>query len=405
MEIVVMPIGELLPASYNPRKDLQPGDLEYRNLRRSIEEFSLVEPLVWNRRTGNLVGGHQRLKVLKEMGHKDVSVSVVDLSPEREKALNVALNKIQGDWDTSMLVELLEELEEKGQLQNTGFSRGDIDKLLAELEEVSLRKDREVKRKGNREYEIDLIYTLESDGTCCIATRAGFYYGMRSGGHCCPAAHRISMVENAVHDEAWERHAIHFLDNDYKQYDHKKHLDVVAQFMPKYATVMDIMTKEQCSDLGIEFHPLEQILKWAEEVERYAENVILIPKYDCIDEIPERYVLGYSIPTSYGGTPLSIEKFKGRRIHLLGGAPMLQYQYFQKAYEDVVSLDTNYIHLISTYGNIWSVEGPGLQVRDLPLGEIVNPLYVAFAINIGKLGALYRRGDKGGNVDETGGGE
>lgn len=379
-----MPIKDIRPAEYNPRKNLTPQDPEYKKLRRSIEEFSLVEPLVWNRRTGNLVGGHQRLKVLRELGVKEVEVSVVDLPPEKEKALNVALNKIQGDWDDAFLVELLQELEAEGQLNLTGFSKADMQKLQAELEREVLKKEKEPKPRGSREYEIDLIYTFAADHTCCIAVKSGFYYGIRSTAQVCPAAEK-------------EYHRVKFIDNEYHKYDHKKHLDVVAQYLPRYATVRDIMTEEQCEEAGIEYYSFDQILRWAEELEQYAENVILIPKYDCIDEIPEKYVLGYSVPTSYGGTPLPIERFKGRRIHLLGGSPMLQYQYFQAAYEDVVSLDTNYIHKISTVGSIWTKDGKSLSISDLGISEIVNPLYVAFAINIGKLGALYRRKPGGEN--------
>ena len=72
MEIQTLPIADLHPAKYNPRKDLRPGDPEYEKLKRSISTFGNVEPIVWNRRTGNVVGGHQRLKVLTELGELDV---------------------------------------------------------------------------------------------------------------------------------------------------------------------------------------------------------------------------------------------------------------------------------------------------------------------------------------------
>ena len=111
MEIRKMLIDKLNPAYYNPRKDLKPGDVEYEKLKKSIQEFDLVEPLVWNKRTGRLVGGHQRLKVLKELGYQEVEVSVVDLPEEKEKALNIALNKIQGDWDYVKLKDLLQDLD------------------------------------------------------------------------------------------------------------------------------------------------------------------------------------------------------------------------------------------------------------------------------------------------------
>lgn len=92
MDIESIPIERIYAAPYNPQFDLRPGDPDYDRLKRSLEEFSFVEPLVWNRRTGHLVGGHQRLEILGARGVKRVEVSVVGLPPEREQALNVALN-------------------------------------------------------------------------------------------------------------------------------------------------------------------------------------------------------------------------------------------------------------------------------------------------------------------------
>ncbi len=109
MKLKRLAIDRINPAPYNPRLDLAPGDPEYEKLKRSIDEFGCVEPLVWNRRTGNLVGGHQRLKVLLAQGDTAADVSVVDLPPQREKALNIALNKISGDWDPRKLAGLLDE--------------------------------------------------------------------------------------------------------------------------------------------------------------------------------------------------------------------------------------------------------------------------------------------------------
>ncbi len=118
-----IPVGLIKPAAYNPRRDLRPGDAEYDRLDRSMREFGCVEPLVWNQRTGNLVGGHQRFKILLAQGAREVDVSVVDLSPEREKALNIALNKIVGAWDEQKLADLLGELAASPQfdVSLTGF--------------------------------------------------------------------------------------------------------------------------------------------------------------------------------------------------------------------------------------------------------------------------------------------
>lgn len=127
-----IPISQINPAPYNPRKDLQPGDEEYAKLAKAIKEFDLVEPLIWNERSGNLVGGHQRLKIIKnELGLSEVDVSVVNLDEQKEKALNIALNKISGEWDFPKLKELLVSLDD-GQfdLGLTGFDEGELKKLI-----------------------------------------------------------------------------------------------------------------------------------------------------------------------------------------------------------------------------------------------------------------------------------
>jgi len=134
MKIEKIPISKINPAPYNPRLDLKPGDAEYEKIKRSITEFDLVEPLVWNKQTGNLVGGHQRLKVLKEQGIKEIEVSVVDLEPSKEKALNIALNKAQGDWDFPKLKDLLQELDTgEFDIGITGFDTDEIETLMTQF--------------------------------------------------------------------------------------------------------------------------------------------------------------------------------------------------------------------------------------------------------------------------------
>lgn len=131
MTIEKIPAARLNPAAYNPRKDLKPGDREYEKLRRSIAEFGYVEPVIWNRQTGNVVGGHQRLKVLVDMGQTEIDCVVVDLDLRREKALNVALNKIQGDWDEEKLASLMAEFDATDfDVSLTGFEAGEVDALL-----------------------------------------------------------------------------------------------------------------------------------------------------------------------------------------------------------------------------------------------------------------------------------
>ncbi len=134
MDIQTLEITKINPAPYNPRKDLQPGDVEYEKLKKSITEFDMVEPLVWNKRSGNLVGGHQRLKILKAMDIKSVEVSVVDLSETKEKALNLALNKISGEWDFLALKDLLQELDTGAfDIEITGFDLKEIEDLMTQF--------------------------------------------------------------------------------------------------------------------------------------------------------------------------------------------------------------------------------------------------------------------------------
>lgn len=131
MSIEKKPLSELNRAAYNPRVDLQPGDEEYESIRYSLERYGLVQPIVWNERTGNVVSGHQRLTVLQNQGVQEVEVSVVDLDGIAEKQLNVALNKTEGIWDNDKLTELLAELGEDA--IHTGFTQEEIDVLQNEI--------------------------------------------------------------------------------------------------------------------------------------------------------------------------------------------------------------------------------------------------------------------------------
>ncbi len=153
MDIRSIPIDELDPAPYNPRVELKPGTPEFEKLRRSLDEFGLVEPLVWNERTGRLVGGHQRLSALRALGHTETQVSVVDLPEEREKALNLALNRITGAWDHERLGELLAELSALPEfdLGLTGFDTDEIAALTADFMEPkaeSFDLEAELAREG-----------------------------------------------------------------------------------------------------------------------------------------------------------------------------------------------------------------------------------------------------------------
>lgn len=142
MIIRKVPVTDINPAEYNPRKDLKPGDPAYEKLKRSMTEFGYVEPIIWNEETGNIVGGHQRYKVLVAEGHTEVECVIVKMSPEREKALNVALNKVTGDWEFEALADLIKDLEAQDfDVTLTGFDAAEIEDLFSQVHDKDATDD------------------------------------------------------------------------------------------------------------------------------------------------------------------------------------------------------------------------------------------------------------------------
>ncbi len=139
-------VSEINPAPYNPRVDLKPNDPDYKKLENSIDTFGYIDPIIWNERTGNLVGGHQRLKILIAQGLKEIEASVVSLSLEQEKLLNLTLNRTTGRWDEDKLAALLDEL----------MRMPDVDISLSgfDMSEISqyIDKERELPDDGNLDY-------------------------------------------------------------------------------------------------------------------------------------------------------------------------------------------------------------------------------------------------------------
>ena len=117
-------ISEISAAKYNPRKI---SDEAMGRLTKSLAEFGNIQPITWNVRTGNVVGGHQRLKVYKAMGKTEVDVWAVDLDEHKEKAANIALNKLSGEFDMPMLKDILEEIDTGDlDMEITGFGMDEI---------------------------------------------------------------------------------------------------------------------------------------------------------------------------------------------------------------------------------------------------------------------------------------
>ena len=143
MLIKQLPIAELKPAAYNPRKELKPGDAEFEKLKRSIDEFGYVELVVVNAANDNtVISGHQRLSVLKHLGQETVDCVVVELDEMREKALNVAMNKISGEWDNDKLALLIADLDASDfDAELTGFDDAEIAQLIGSLDEGEVEDD------------------------------------------------------------------------------------------------------------------------------------------------------------------------------------------------------------------------------------------------------------------------
>ena len=150
-------LSDLKPAAYNPRKMLTPSDPDYQKIKRSIDQFGYVDPIIINY-DGTIIGGHQRFRVLQDSGCQEADVVVLKLTKPQEKALNVALNKITGEWDADKLKEVIGEIDLSGLDPTlTGFSKSEVKKAIGH---VDLPKDwfethkewDDSDQEGNEEY-------------------------------------------------------------------------------------------------------------------------------------------------------------------------------------------------------------------------------------------------------------
>ena len=141
MEIKELSLKELKPAAYNPRKKLKKGDKEYEKIKQSLLKFGYVDPIIVNEDL-TVIGGHQRLTVLKDLDYETAKCVIVNLPKEDEKALNIALNKITGQWDETLLADLLLDLQESDfNLDLTGFEPPEIDNILSNVHDKELSED------------------------------------------------------------------------------------------------------------------------------------------------------------------------------------------------------------------------------------------------------------------------
>lgn len=148
MNIETRRLADLKPAAYNPRKKLVPGDPEYEKIARSIEEFGYCDPIIINK-DGTIIGGHQRASVLKSLGYTEADCIVVDLSKQDEKALNIALNKIGGQWDMTLLRDALQDLTlSKVDVNATGYSDDELSVILGDVMLEKQHEESPIDRMG-----------------------------------------------------------------------------------------------------------------------------------------------------------------------------------------------------------------------------------------------------------------
>lgn len=141
MEFKKLKIAELIPADYNPRKKLKPGDKEYKKIKDSITEFGYVEPVIVNSDM-TIIGGHQRVTVLEDLGYDEIDCIVIDIDKTKEKALNIALNKITGEWNKELLADLIKDLQSSDfDVGFTGFDPPEIEQLFNSVHDKKITED------------------------------------------------------------------------------------------------------------------------------------------------------------------------------------------------------------------------------------------------------------------------
>lgn len=142
MQWKTLSVDALRPAAYNPRKKLKAGDKEYEKIKNSILEFGYVEPIIVNYDM-TVIGGHQRLTVLKDLGYTEVQCVEVHIEDENKvKALNIALNKITGAWNEQLLADLIVDLQSANfNTDFTGFEAPEIEQLFSKVHNKEIHED------------------------------------------------------------------------------------------------------------------------------------------------------------------------------------------------------------------------------------------------------------------------
>lgn len=218
------------------------------------------------------------------------------------------------------------------------------------------------------EQKVKLIYCgVGNEKLDSLAVNVGIHYGMQF-----PAKSK-------------PKFPVFFADQNWKKPDKNKYVDWISEYQPKIATVLDIERTNQ----------LDEAMSWGEDISRYVESIVLIPKVNgIIKELPreingKRVLLGYSIPTTHGGTDVPVEEFSGWDVHLLGGNPKKQLNmYDTMAGVDgrVVSVDCNYISMKATnFCAVWTRKlirnRQWMDLQDIIGRKVEDGMYTAFTLS------------------------
>lgn len=373
-----VPVAELTPFPGNAKR----GNVGM--IKDSIQEHDQYRALVVRHTpedTFVVLAGNHTLQAIKELRRPTARCEIIACDDQTAKKINLVDNRAAdaGTYDDQALADILGSLD--GDFTGTGFDADDLTSILTRIDmptwEAQQRAEvRDIRARENgsergsdgapgadigpatalqRTVPLDAMFCCRYNSIALAAYEMGFLPGMIS--EKVDAWRKIQERQPGIR--------IGLMDNEWHDYDHAAHVAGVREARPKYATVRDVMTRAQCEAAGVDFYPLDEILDMAAEVEEYADHVIVIPKYDCLDKIPEKYVIGFSVPTSYGGTPMPASALRGRRVHLLGGSWKNQRTFLDILGEDVVSLDNNHLLRICEWGNFSFADGTGARLPDL----------------------------------------
>ena len=161
-------IADLIPAPYNPRQSTAKQE---KHLKESLEKFGLVEPIIFNKQTGYIVGGHFRVRELKKLGIKEIECVIVDLNEDDEKELNIRLNANTGSWDWDTLANDWDvvDLEAWG-LEIPGFDEGNDEDLEDLSDKIKSMFKIEVICKDEQEQEKTYNKLIEQNYECRLLT-------------------------------------------------------------------------------------------------------------------------------------------------------------------------------------------------------------------------------------------